>query len=77
METTTLGSYKQRKRRSRVTSSLPPTMHECLLKPRIQKLVEEAGGISIRQHGFKPKRSILGPTKDVIEGVKTAQSGTH
>ena len=48
-----------------------------LLKQRIQKLVEQSVALSIRQHGFRPKRSTLGAIEDVIEDVKTAQSGTH
>ena len=50
---------------------------ERLLKPQIQKSVEEASGLTIRQHGFRSKRSTLGAIEDVIEGVKIAQSGTH
>ena len=50
-------------------------LFERLLKPRIQKSVEEPGGVSVRQHGFRPKRSTK--IQDIIEAVKTAQSGTY
>ena len=52
-------------------------LFERLLKPRIQKSVEAAGGLFIIQHECRPKRSTLGTIEDVIEGIKTAQSGTH
>ena len=48
-----------------------------LLKPRIQKSVEKVGGLSNKQHGFRPKISALAAIEDVIEGVKTAPLGTH
>ena len=44
-------------------------LFERLLKPRIQKSVEKAGELSIRQHGFRPKQSTLGVIEDVIECV--------
>ena len=46
---------------------------ELLLKPRISKSVEEVGGFSKRQHGFRPKISTIGAFQDVIDGVKSAQ----
>lgn len=48
---------------------------EKLLKPRIAKSVDEAGGLSDRQHGFRPRRSTQGAIHDVIAGVKKAQEG--
>ena len=46
---------------------------ERLLKPRISKSAEEAGGLSKRQHGFRAKMSTIGAIQDVIDGVKSAQ----
>lgn len=50
---------------------------ERLLKPRISKSVEEAGGLSKRQYGFRPKMSTLGAIQDVIDTVKSAQNGSQ
>lgn len=50
---------------------------EMLLKRRIQAALEDAGGLSPRQHGFRPGRSTLGAIEDVIEGVQRAQMGNH
>lgn len=50
---------------------------EMLLKPRIRAAIENAGGLSKRQHGFRPGRSTIGAIEDVIEGVRKAQAGNH
>lgn len=50
---------------------------EMLLKPRIQKAVEDAGGLSQRQHGFRPGKSTIGAIEDVIAGVQKVQIGNH
>lgn len=50
---------------------------EMLLKPRIHAALENAGGLSTRQHGFRPGRSTIGAIEDVIEGARKAQTGNH
>lgn len=50
---------------------------EILLKPRIHAALENAGGLSARQHGFRLGRSTIGAIEDVIEGVKAVQAGNH
>ena len=50
---------------------------KCLLKPRISKSVEEAGGLCKRQHGFRPKMTTLGAIQDLIDGIKLARTGNQ
>lgn len=50
---------------------------EKMLKPRICAAIEDAGGLSERQHGFRPGRSTLGAIQDVIDSVQAAQRGNH
>ncbi|KAL7724664.1 hypothetical protein ACLKA6_012322 [Drosophila palustris] len=50
---------------------------ERLIKPRLAAAVESAGGLSPRQHGFRPGHSTLGAIHDVIDTVSTAQRGNH
>ncbi|KAH8380864.1 hypothetical protein KR093_006014, partial [Drosophila rubida] len=48
---------------------------ERLLKPRLSTAIERAGGLSNRQHGFRPGRSTAGALQCVIEAVSDAQRG--
>lgn len=50
---------------------------EKLLKPRLTAAINNSGGFSSRQHGFRPKRSTIGALKDVVEVVEAAQKETH
>lgn len=50
---------------------------ERLIKPRLQEAIRISGGLSNRQHGFRPGRSTIGALKDVIDVVEAAQSETH
>lgn len=50
---------------------------ELLLKPRIHAALENAGGLSRRQYGFRPGKSTINAIEDVIDGVREAQSGNH
>lgn len=50
---------------------------EKLIKPRLVGAIEEAGGLSKRQYGFRPGRSTLGALDEVMESVHTAQLGNH
>lgn len=52
-------------------------LFERLIKSRINKAIEEAGGLSARQHGFRPGRSTLGAINDVLQTVEAAQTGNH
>lgn len=50
---------------------------EALLKPRIQTAVRNSGGLSQRQHGFRPRMSTIGAIQDVLKGAEMAQMGNH
>ena len=50
---------------------------EKLLKPRLLKAVEDAGGLSDRQFGFRPGRSTLDAVRLVTELVDRAWQGNH
>nr|AMS38369.1 hypothetical protein [Bactrocera tryoni] len=52
-------------------------LYESLLKPRLEAAINEAGGLSPRQHGFRPGRSTIGAIKCVIESVEAAQRRWH
>lgn len=52
-------------------------LYERLLKPRLKTAVETGGGLSDRQHGFRPGRSTLGAIQDVVSTVERAQKGNH
>lgn len=49
-------------------------LFERLLKPRLIEAVDAAGGLSERQHGFRPRRSTIGAIGDVVNIVEAAQS---
>lgn len=50
---------------------------EAMIKPRIQEAIRAKGGLSDRQHGFRPSRSTIGALKDVTEVVEKAMEETH
>lgn len=50
---------------------------EGLLKPRIQEAININGGLSDRQHGFRPGKSTIGALKDVINVVLEARKQNH
>ena len=52
-------------------------LFERLLKVRITAAVEASGGLSSRQHGFRPGKSTIGAIQDVISSVELAQSGSY
>lgn len=46
---------------------------ERLMKPRIETAINAAGGLSQRQHGFRPGKSTAGALKDVVNAFTSAQ----
>lgn len=50
---------------------------ERLIKPRISTAINNAGGLSERQHGFRPGRSTIGAVADVVKSVEIARSINH
>lgn len=50
---------------------------EKLIKPRLARAIEGAGGLSNRQYGFRPGRSTLGALDEVVQSVYAAQTGNH
>ena len=52
-------------------------LYERLLKPRLEAAINEAGGLSSRQHGFRPGRSTLGAIRCITESVEAAQRRCH
>lgn len=52
-------------------------LYEKLLKPRIMEAINNSGGLSPRQHGFRPQRSTIGALRDVVQVVEDAQKQPH
>lgn len=50
---------------------------ERLLKPRLKEAINASGGLSDRQHGFRPGRSTIGALKDVVDAFEAAQQRNH
>lgn len=50
---------------------------ERLLKPRLNEAINATGGLSDRQHGFRPGRSTIGALKDAVDAFEAAQQKTH
>ncbi|KAH8361354.1 hypothetical protein KR084_009546, partial [Drosophila pseudotakahashii] len=50
---------------------------EKLIKPRLASAVEESGGLSRRQHGFRPGRSTIGAIQEVVNAALASQVGNH
>ena len=48
---------------------------ERLIKPRLSRAIEEAGGLSNRQYGFRAGKSTICALEEVMESVKVAQEG--
>lgn len=48
-------------------------LFERLLKPRIEDAIRLKGGLSKRQHGFRPGKSTIGAIKDVVDVFSAAQ----
>lgn len=46
---------------------------ERMLKPRLAAAINNAGGLSERQHGFRPGRSTIGALEDVVKSVEIAR----
>ncbi|KAJ8977407.1 hypothetical protein NQ317_003188 [Molorchus minor] len=55
----------------------PGKLLERLLKPRIAEAVQQAGGLSERQYGFRKGRSTVGAIGEVVSAVEAAQRGNH
>ncbi|MBJ4418722.1 hypothetical protein JGE20_25235, partial [Salmonella enterica subsp. enterica serovar Typhimurium] len=52
-------------------------LFEILLRTRIQQAVQDAGGLSDRQFGFRKGRSTIGAIQKVINSVNRAQTRPH
>lgn len=52
-------------------------LYERLLKPRLKEAIDNGGGLSDRQHGFRPHRSTIGAIKDVVDVFDAAQRINH
>lgn len=50
---------------------------ERLIKPRLEEAIRARGGLSVRQHGFRPGKSTIGAIKDVVDVVLAAQEKNH
>lgn len=50
---------------------------ERLIKPRLLNAINEKGGLSDKQHGFRPGRSTVGALRDVIHAFEAAQQKNH
>lgn len=50
---------------------------ERLIKPRLNEAIQASGGLSNRQHGFRPGRSTIGALQNVVEAFEDAQQETH
>lgn len=50
---------------------------ERLIKPRLMGAIDTRGGLSERQHGFRPGRSTLGALRDVVHAFEAAQRINH
>lgn len=50
---------------------------ERLIKPRLDEAISCKGGLSERQHGFRPGKSTVGAIKNVIDAVLTAREMNH
>lgn len=48
---------------------------ERLIKLRLTAAINDTGGLSSQQHGFRPGRSTLGAIQDVVSSVEAARSG--
>lgn len=52
-------------------------LFEKMLKPRLAAAIENSGGLSKRQYGFRPGKSTLGAIEDVIASVKQTRCETN
>lgn len=52
-------------------------LFEKLLQPRLLKAIEEAGGLSQRQHGFRKGHSTIHAIASVVDTIERAQSVNH
>lgn len=50
---------------------------ERLLKSRLAEAIQTGGGLSERQHGFRPGRSTIGAIKDVVDVVEMTRNQNH
>ncbi|KAL7723971.1 hypothetical protein ACLKA6_017962 [Drosophila palustris] len=50
---------------------------EKLIKPRLAAAVENAGGLSSRQFGFRPGRSTIGAIQEVTKAALASHQGNH
>ncbi|XP_060534533.1 uncharacterized protein LOC132706952 [Cylas formicarius] len=53
------------------------TLFELLLRPRIQKAVQDAGGLHDRQYGFRKGRSTIDAIRNVVDAFDRAQTKPH
>lgn len=52
-------------------------LYESLIKPRLNEEIAARGGLSERQHGFRPKRSTISAINDVVRAAEATQTGPH
>lgn len=52
-------------------------LFERMIKPRISAAINNAGGLSDRQYGFRPGRSTIGAVQDVVRSVEIARQKNH
>ncbi|KRK05561.1 uncharacterized protein Dyak_GE27431 [Drosophila yakuba] len=50
---------------------------EKMIKPRLSAAIERGGGLSPRQHGFRPGRSTIGAIQEVVSQALSSQQGNH
>ena len=50
---------------------------ERLLKPRLTAAIENSGGLSTRQYGFRTGRSTIGALREISEAAMITQRGNH
>lgn len=52
-------------------------LYERLIKPRLNEAITAKGGLSARQHGFRPKRSTIGAVSSIVDAFEATQNGNH
>lgn len=52
-------------------------LFERLIKPRLEEAIRMKGGLSERQHGFRPGKSTMGALKNVVDVVLASQERNH
>ena len=47
------------------------------MKPRLTAAIENSGGLSTRQYGFRTGRSTIGALREISEAAMITQRGNH